>query len=91
MYQGMGEPLYDADIRVWGGQQADPLRRLAAGERVNTAADWANLIDDANDRAFSSTKVQSVRENASAHPMARTVCVRHQRLAYETRLRSPKC
>ena len=47
MYQGMGEPLYDADIRVRGGQQADPLRRLAAGKRVNATVDWANLIDHA--------------------------------------------
>ena len=69
MYQGMGEPLYDADIRVWGGQQADPLRRLVAGKRVNTAADWANLIDHAKTIGRSKgTKAQSVRENASAPP-----------------------
>ena len=68
MYQGMGEPLYDADIMVWGGQQPDPLRRLAGGERVNTSADWANLIDHAKTiRRSKGTKAQSVRENA-LHP-----------------------
>ena len=88
----MGEPLYHADIMVWGGQQPDPLRRLAAGERVNTAADWANLIDRAKTMGRSKgTKAQSVRENASSPPMTCSVRVQHQCLAYETRLRSPKC
>jgi hypothetical protein len=27
--------LYDTDILLWSEQQADLLRRLAAGERVN--------------------------------------------------------
>ncbi|MBL6077770.1 DUF29 domain-containing protein [Belnapia sp. T18] len=38
--------LYDRDILLWSEQQAELLRRLAAGERVNDAVDWANLIDE---------------------------------------------
>jgi Domain of unknown function DUF29 len=40
------EPLYDADILLWSEQQAELLRRLAAGERVNDQLDWINIIDE---------------------------------------------
>ena len=42
----MPDGLYERDILIWSEQQADLLRRLAAGERVNAAVDWANLIDE---------------------------------------------
>jgi hypothetical protein len=38
--------LYDTDILVWSEQQAALLRRLAAGERVNDALDFDNLIEE---------------------------------------------
>ena len=41
--------LYDADILLWSEQQADLLRRLACGERVNDAVDWENLIEEVGD------------------------------------------
>ncbi len=45
----MPDGLYDRDIVVWSEQQADLLRRLAAGERVNADVDWVNLIDEVAD------------------------------------------
>ena len=41
--------LYDADFLLWSEQQAALLRRLAAGERVNDAVDWPNLIEEVGD------------------------------------------
>jgi hypothetical protein len=38
--------LHDSDILEWSEQQANLLRRLAAGERVNDQLDWENLIDE---------------------------------------------
>ena len=38
--------MYERDVLVWTEQQADLLRRLAAGERVNDAVDWPNLIEE---------------------------------------------
>ena len=42
----MGD-LYEADILEWSEHQAELLRRVAAGERVNAPGpDWANIIDE---------------------------------------------
>jgi len=41
----MPSDLYDRDILVWSGQQADLLRRLARGERVN-GIDWAHVVEE---------------------------------------------
>ena len=38
--------LYDTDFVLWTDQQADALRRFAAGERVNDQVDWANIIEE---------------------------------------------
>ena len=39
--------VYEDDILLWSQQQADLLRRLAAGERGNdTALDWPNIIEE---------------------------------------------
>jgi hypothetical protein len=39
--------LYDADILLWSEQQAALLRRVAAGERVNSAdIDWPDIIEE---------------------------------------------
>ena len=39
--------LYENDILIWSEQQADLLRRHAAGERVNAPAlDWPNILEE---------------------------------------------
>ncbi len=38
--------LYEDDILLWSEQQADLLRRLARGERVNDQIDWENLVEE---------------------------------------------
>jgi hypothetical protein len=40
------DDLYETDILIWSEQQADLLRRLADGERVNDKLDWDHLIDE---------------------------------------------
>ncbi|WP_149536605.1 DUF29 domain-containing protein [Siccirubricoccus phaeus] len=65
--------LYDSDILRWSEQQAALLRRLAAGERVNDAIDWPNLIDE----------VESVgRSQLNAVESLLDVGLRHLVLAY---------
>jgi len=38
--------LYESDILVWSEQQAELLRRLAQGERVNDQLDWEHLVEE---------------------------------------------
>ena len=38
--------LYDTDILGWSERQAELLRRLAAGERVNDLIDWENVAEE---------------------------------------------
>jgi hypothetical protein len=38
--------LYDTDVLRWSEQQADLLRRLARGERVNEQIDWENVTEE---------------------------------------------
>ena len=45
----MPDGLYERDFVLWSEAQADLLRRLAAGERVNAAVDWPNLIEEVED------------------------------------------
>jgi len=40
------DDVYHSDILVWSEQQAELLRRLAAGERVNDQRDWENVIEE---------------------------------------------
>ena len=44
----MPTDLY-TDALAWSGQQSALLRRLAAGERVNDAIDWPNVIEEIAD------------------------------------------
>jgi hypothetical protein len=37
---------YDTDLRLWSERQADLLRRVGAGERVNDQVDWANVAEE---------------------------------------------
>jgi len=40
------DDLYARDIVVWSRHQAELLRRLAAGERLNEPVDWPNVIEE---------------------------------------------
>ena len=77
--------LYDADILLWSEQQADLLRRVARGERVNDAVDWENVIEEVGDVGRSEfNSVASVLEVGLtdlllAHASPRTEPVGHWR------------
>lgn len=43
------DSLYEQDILVWSERQVALLRRLAAGERLNDAVDWPNVIEELED------------------------------------------
>lgn len=37
---------YESDLVVWSTQQADLLRRMGAGDRVNDQVDWENIAEE---------------------------------------------
>ncbi len=37
---------YETDFFLWSREQADLLRRMAAGERVNDQVDWENVAEE---------------------------------------------
>lgn len=49
----MPDGLYERDALAWAEQQAELLRRVAAGELVNDAVDWANVIEEVADVGLS--------------------------------------
>ena len=49
----MPDGLYERDSLAWAERQSDLLRRLAAGERVNEAVDWAHVIEEIHDVGLS--------------------------------------
>ena len=60
--------LYEQDALAWSEQQASLLRRLAAGERVNEAVDWSNVIEEVHDSGLSELHAcESVLEQALRH------------------------
>jgi Domain of unknown function DUF29 len=73
--------LYESDILVWSEQQADLLRRLAHGERVNDQLDWEHLIEEVESvgseqlHAVESLLFQALVHMLKAHgwPLARDV------------------
>lgn len=77
--------LYDADFLLWSEQQASLLRRFAAGERVNDAVDWANLVEEVGDlgrsefRAVESLLDVGLRHLILAHAAPRPEPVAHWR------------
>ncbi|MGE0222987.1 MAG: DUF29 domain-containing protein [Acetobacteraceae bacterium] len=46
------DDLYDRDVLLWSERQADLLRRLARGERVNDV-DWAQVVEEIEDVGLS--------------------------------------
>ena len=51
----MSEDLYASDVVLWSERQAEALRRLRAGERVNDL-DWDNMIEEVESLGRSETK-----------------------------------
>ena len=48
----MPDGLYERDVLAWSQHQADLLRRLGRGERVNDV-DWANVAEEIEDVGLS--------------------------------------
>lgn len=66
----MAQDLYSEDFVAWTRAQAELLRRLAAGERVNDALDWENLIEEVECLGRSETKaVRSLLVQAMLHAL----------------------
>ena len=73
--------LYDEDIVLWSEYQAELLRRIAAGEPVNDAPDWRNIIEEVADvgrnslRACRSLLLQALLHDlkVAAWPLSREV------------------
>jgi hypothetical protein len=42
----MPDSQYETDVLAWSEHQADLLRRLAHGERLNETIDWENVIEE---------------------------------------------
>jgi len=62
------DDLYCRDALAWAEQQAALLRRLAAGERLNEAVDWPNVIDEVQDVGLSELRAcQSLLLQAMVH------------------------
>jgi hypothetical protein len=51
----MPEDLYTRDVVLWSERQAEALRRVRAGERVNDL-DWDNVIEEVEGLGRSETK-----------------------------------
>jgi hypothetical protein len=73
--------LYDEDFLLWSEQQAELLRRMATGDRVNDQVDWENVAEEIVDvgrselRAVVSHLVQALLHDlkAEAWPLSREV------------------
>ena len=66
----MPDGLYDRDILSWSDRQAALLRRLAAGERLNEAVDWPNVIEEVQDVGLSELRAcRSLLRQAMFHLM----------------------
>jgi hypothetical protein len=63
------EDLYETDILAWSNAQADRLRRVAAGERVNDV-DWGHVIEEIEEVGKSETRaVRSALRQAMVHAL----------------------
>ena len=64
----MPDGLYESDALAWAERQADLLRQLAAGERVNEEVDWPNVIEEVQDVGRSALRsCRSLLRQAMAH------------------------
>jgi hypothetical protein len=63
----MPDDLYDRDVLAWSEHQADLLRRMARGERVNEL-DWEHVIEEIEDVGLSELHaVESYLEQVLVH------------------------
>jgi hypothetical protein len=63
----MPDDLYDRDVLAWSEHQADLLRRLARGERVNDL-DWEHVVEEIEDVGLSQLNaVQSYLRHLLTH------------------------
>ncbi len=68
----MSGDLYDQDALAWAEHQSDLLLRLAGGERVNEAIDWAHVIGELRDVGLSELRAcQSLLQQAITHLLKR--------------------
>jgi uncharacterized protein DUF29 len=64
----MPDGLYEHDALAWAEQQAELLRRLAAGERLNARIDWPHVIEEVRDVGLSELRAcQSLLQQAMVH------------------------
>ncbi|MBV9749592.1 MAG: DUF29 domain-containing protein [Acetobacteraceae bacterium] len=64
----MPDGLYEHDALAWAEQQADLLRRLAAGEGMNEAVDWPHVIEEVQDVGLSELRAcRSLLQQAMVH------------------------
>ena len=60
--------LYERDALAWAEQQAALLDRMAAGERLNEAVDWPNVIEEVRDVGLSELRTcRSLLRQAMLH------------------------
>ena len=60
--------LYERDALAWAEQQAALLDRMAAGERLNEAVDWPNVIEEVRDVGLSELRAcRSLLRQALIH------------------------
>jgi hypothetical protein len=75
--------LYDVDVMAWSEEQAALLRRVAAGEPVNEALDWLNIVEEiesvGNEQRFAveSNLVQALIHMLKAEAWPSTLYVPH--------------
>ena len=63
----MPDGLYDTDILTWSETQADLLRRVASGQRVN-GVDWEHVVEEIADVGISQLNaVHSLFTQATLH------------------------
>jgi hypothetical protein len=64
----MPDGLYEHDALAWAERQANLLRRLSAGERVNEAVDWPHVIEEVQDVGLSELRAcECLLQQAMAH------------------------
>ena len=64
----MPDGLYERDALAWAERQAELLRRLAAGERLNEPVDWPNVIEEVQDVGLSELRAcESLLQQAITH------------------------
>jgi hypothetical protein len=64
----LSEQLYDTDVVLWSERQAELLRRVAAGERINDQIDWENVVEEIESVGRNELReVESLLVQALAH------------------------